>query len=146
MCGLEEYADAIVRTLSVEYRKRLTIVVELTAKPKPLLFLDEPTSAFDSQSAWAIASFFRALANNGQAILCMRVNSWSLVDDLELKRLYRIHRPSAELFQAFDRLLLLRKCGETVYFGDLGPNATKLLNYFERNGSRPCGPDKNLYV
>ena len=70
MCGLEKYADAVVGTLGVEHRKRLTIAVELAAKPKLLLFLDEPTSGLDSRSAWAIVSFLRTLADNGQAILC----------------------------------------------------------------------------
>ena len=37
----------------------------------------------------------------------------------------------------------MRKGGETVYFGDLGHNATTLLSYFERNGSRACGPNEN---
>ncbi|KAG6888337.1 hypothetical protein C0995_009084 [Termitomyces sp. Mi166 len=40
-------------------------------------------------------------------------------------------------------LLLLRKGGQTVYFGDLGHNATTLIDYFERNGSRPCDPEEN---
>jgi len=52
-------------------------------------------------------------------------------------------KPSAELFQVFDRLLLLRKGGQTVYFGDLGRNATTLINYFERNGGRHCDPIEN---
>ncbi|KAG6900276.1 hypothetical protein C0993_000464 [Termitomyces sp. T159_Od127] len=125
MCGLEAYGDAIVGSLGVEHRKRTTIAVELAAKPKLLLFLDEPTSGLDSQSAWSIMSFLRSLADNGQAILCT------------------IHQPSAELFQVFDRMLLLRKGGQTVYFGNLGKNATTLINYFERNGSRPCLPDEN---
>lgn len=70
MCGLENHADAIVGTLSVEHKKRTTIGVELAAKPRLLLFLDEPTSGLDSQSAWAIVSFLKELANHGQAILC----------------------------------------------------------------------------
>ena len=48
MCGLEVYADAIVGTLGVEHRKRTTIGVELAAKPKLLLFLDEPTSGMSA--------------------------------------------------------------------------------------------------
>ncbi|KAF8497411.1 ABC-2 type transporter-domain-containing protein [Russula emetica] len=125
MCGLEKHADAIVGTLGVEHKKRTTIGVELAAKPKLLLFLDEPTSGLDSQSAWAIVNFLRDLANHGQAILCT------------------IHQPSAELFQEFDKLLLLRKGGQTVYFGDIGQNATTLLNYFQSNGGKTCPPEAN---
>ncbi|KAI0318674.1 ABC-2 type transporter-domain-containing protein [Amylostereum chailletii] len=125
MCGLEAYGDAIVGSLGVEHRKRTTIGVELAAKPKLLLFLDEPTSGLDSQSAWAIVSFLRKLADHGQAILCT------------------IHQPSAELFQVFDKILLLRKGGQTVYFGDIGYNATKLLGYFQDNGGYPCPADAN---
>ncbi|TFK72093.1 pleiotropic drug resistance ABC transporter [Pluteus cervinus] len=125
LCGLEDYADAMVGTLNTEFRKRTTIAVELAAKPKLLLFLDEPTTGLDSQSAWAIVSFLRTLADHGQAVLCT------------------IHQPSAELFQVFDRLLLLRKGGQTVYFGDVGHNATTVLSYFERNGGKRCLPDEN---
>jgi len=84
-----------------------------------------PLPALTSQSARAIISCLRTLADNGQAILCT------------------IHQPSAELFQAFDRLLLLRKGGQTVYFGDLGHNSTTVIHYFEENGSRKCDADEN---
>lgn len=47
MLGMEDFAEAIVGVpgegLNVEQRKLLTIGVELAAKPKLLLFLDEPT-------------------------------------------------------------------------------------------------------
>ncbi|KDR82402.1 hypothetical protein GALMADRAFT_56996 [Galerina marginata CBS 339.88] len=125
MCGLWVHRDAVVGSLGVEFRKRVTIGVELAAKPKLLLFLDEPTSGLDSQSAWNIVAFLRNLADHGQAILCT------------------IHQPSAELFHIFDKLLLLKKGGQTVYFGDLGHNAETLLRYFDKNGARPCGPDEN---
>ncbi|KAI9448645.1 ABC-2 type transporter-domain-containing protein [Russula earlei] len=125
MCGLENFADAIVGTLGVEHRKRTTIGVELAAKPKLLLFLDEPTSGLDSQSAWAIVNFLRELANHGQAILCT------------------IHQPSAELFQEFDRLLLLQKGGKTVYFGDIGKNSSYPIDYFQRGGGYVCPPTAN---
>lgn len=50
---LEDLAEAMVGFpgfgLSVEARKRLTIGVELAAKPQLLLFLDEPTSGLDGQ-------------------------------------------------------------------------------------------------
>lgn len=123
MCGLEPFADAVVGSLGIE---RTTIGVELAAKPQLLLFPDEPTSGLDSQSAWAIVSFLRSLTDNGQAILCT------------------IHQPSAELFQVFNRLLLLRKGGQTGYFGDIGEKAATLIHYFENNRFRPCTQDENL--
>jgi len=93
---LQPLADALVSSLGVEARKRLTIGVELASKPELLLFLDEPTSGLDGQSAWNIVRFLRKLADHGQAILCT------------------IHQPSSLLFESFDRLLLLHKGGETV--------------------------------
>lgn len=67
---LRDMQDAIVSSLGVEQRKRLTIGVELTSKPQLLLFLDEPTSGLDSQSAWSIVSFLKKLSRAGQAIIC----------------------------------------------------------------------------
>lgn len=110
----------------MEQRKRLTIGVELVAKPDLLLFLDEPTSGLDSQTAWSVSTLIRKLSNNGQAILCT------------------IHQPSALLFQQFDRLLLLASGGRTVYFGDLGDGARTLTSYFERHpGVVPCAATEN---
>ena len=129
LLGMQPYADAIVGTpgkgLNVEQRKRLTIGVELAARPKLLLFFDEPTSGLDSQTSWNICDLMEKLTKAGQAILCT------------------IHQPSAMLFQRFDRLLLLAKGGRTVYFGEIGQNANVLLNYFERNGGASCPPGAN---
>lgn len=126
---MEEYADAVVGVpgegLNVEQRKRLTIGVELAAKPQLLLFLDEPTSGLDSQTSWSILDLLEKLMKNGQAILCT------------------IHQPSAMLFQRFDRLLFLAKGGQTVYFGPVGENAVVLSSYFERNGASACPPHAN---
>ncbi|KAJ5937565.1 ABC multidrug transporter A-2 [Penicillium verhagenii] len=129
MLDMEEYAEAIVgilgEGLNVEQRKRLTIGVEIAAKPDLLLFFDEPTSGLDSQTAWSICSLMRKLANHGQAVLCT------------------IHQPSAIFMQEFDRLLFLAKGGRTVYFGDLGSNMQTLINYFENKSSISCPPDAN---
>jgi ABC-type multidrug transport system ATPase subunit len=129
LLGMEEYADAIIGVpgegLNVEQRKRLTIGVELAARPQLLLFLDEPTSGLDSQTSWSICNLMEKLTKSGQAILCT------------------IHQPSAILFQRFDRLLLLAKGGKTVYFGEVGKNSTTLMDYFVRNGGPPCPPGAN---
>ena len=71
---MEDISDAIIGDaetgLAVEQRKRVTIGVELAARPELLLFLDEPTSGLDGQSAFNIVRFLRKLAGKGQCILC----------------------------------------------------------------------------
>ncbi|KAF4450095.1 hypothetical protein F53441_6739 [Fusarium austroafricanum] len=125
----EDIADAIIGTpefgLTVEQRKRVTIGVELAAKPELMLFLDEPTSGLDSQSAFNIVRFLKKLAASGQAILCT------------------IHQPNAALFENFDRLLLLQRGGRTVYFGDIGKDAHVLRNYLKSHGAE-AGPKDNV--
>ncbi|KAF7323944.1 hypothetical protein MKEN_00615900 [Mycena kentingensis (nom. inval.)] len=115
LLDMESYAEAI----------RLTIAVELVAKPELLVFFDEPTSGLDSQTAWSICQLMRKLANHGQAILST------------------IHQPSAILMQEFDRLLFLAPGGKTVYFGDIGENSKHLTAYFEKYGAAPCPPEAN---
>lgn len=126
---METYADAVVGVpgegLNVEQRKRLTIGVELVAKPALLLFLDEPTSGLDSQTSWNILQLLRKLTEHGQAILCT------------------IHQPSAMLFEQFDRLLFLAKGGKTVYYGEVGEKSHILIDYFTRNGAPPCKTGDN---
>lgn len=111
--------------MNVEQRKRLTIAVELVAKPQLLLFLDEPTSGLDSQTSWSILDLIETLTKHGQAILCT------------------IHQPSAMLFQRFDRLLFLAKGGRTVYFGKIGENSSILADYFMRNGGHALSEGEN---
>ncbi|KAE9324485.1 ABC transporter G family member 36 [Phytophthora fragariae] len=105
---LDAIADRCVRGCSVEQLKRLTIGVELAAQPS-VLFLDEPTSGLDARAAKVIMDGVRKVANTGRTILCT------------------IHQPSTEVFQLFDSLLLLKKGGETVFFGD----CQHLVAYFE---------------
>lgn len=129
LLGMQEYCDAVIGVpgegLNVEQRKRLTIGVELAARPQLLVFLDEPTSGLDSQTSWSICNLLEKLTNSGQAILCT------------------IHQPSAILFQRFNRLLLLAKGGKTVYFGDIGRNSHVLVNYFTSNGAPQLPPGAN---
>ncbi|TLD28912.1 hypothetical protein PspLS_03876 [Pyricularia sp. CBS 133598] len=124
---LEDLADSIIGWpefgLTVEQRKRVTIGVELAAKPELLLFLDEPTSGLDSQSAFNIVRFLKKLANAGQAILCT------------------IHQPNSALFENFDRLLLLQRGGRCVYFGDIGKDANVLRDYLKRHGAEASPTD-----
>lgn len=121
---LEPLADCIINTLNVEEKKRLTIGVELCAKPALLLFLDEPTSGLDSQSSFNIVRFLRGLSDAGQAIVCT------------------IHQPSSELICNFDRVLALNPGGQTFYYGPVGENGSGIVDYFAKHGSK-CPPDAN---
>lgn len=131
---LEDLQDALIGVpgfgLGVERRKRVTIAVELAAKPDLLLFLDEPTSGLDSAGAASIVRLIRRLASEGQAILCT------------------IHQPSALLFESFDNLLLLQPGGKTAYMGQIGNERSKgsdrVREYFERNGAPACAPTTNV--
>ncbi|CAK4186142.1 unnamed protein product [Aphanomyces euteiches] len=115
---LTNLGDTIVRGSSLEQMKRLTIGVELAAAPS-VLFLDEPTSGLDARSAKLVMSGIRKIASTGRTVVCT------------------IHQPSAEVFEMFDSLLLLKRGGQTVYFGDLGAKASSLINYFTRIPQSP---------
>ena len=122
---LDEIQDAIIGSLSVEQKKRVTIGVELAAKPSLLLFLDEPTSGLDSQAAFSIVRFLKKLSQAGQAIVCT------------------IHQPSAMLIQEFDMILALNPGGNTFYFGPVGKEGAAVTKYFaDRGVVRP--PRKNV--
>ncbi|KAJ3331548.1 hypothetical protein HDU76_002864 [Blyttiomyces sp. JEL0837] len=130
LLDLRPLADALIGDLhsgiglTMEERKRLTIGVELAAKPK-IIFLDEPTSGLDEQASLTIIKLMKNLAAEGHALLVT------------------IHQPSAMLFTQFDRLLLLGRGGKMIYFGDLGNDCSTLINYFEKNGAPKCDPTAN---
>lgn len=93
---MEDIAEARIGSgLSIELQKRVTIGVELAARPALMLFLDEPTvskewhhlwrysdylqSGLDGQGAWNLIRLLRKLAAQGMSILAT------------------IHQPSSEL-------------------------------------------------
>ena len=121
---LRELQDVLILSLGVEQRKRVTIGVELAAKPS-LLFLDEPTSGLDSQSAYSIIRFLKKLASSGHGVICT------------------IHQPSSLLIQQFDMILALNPGGNTFYFGPVGDNGSAVNKYFADRGVY-CPPSKNI--
>ncbi|CAK9326613.1 unnamed protein product [Citrullus colocynthis] len=98
--------------LSTEQRKRLTIAVELVANPS-IVFMDEPTSGLDARSAAIVMRTVRNIVNTGRTIVCT------------------IHQPSIDIFESFDELLLMKRGGELIYAGPLGPKSRELIKYFE---------------
>ncbi|EGZ16590.1 pleiotropic drug resistance protein ABC superfamily [Phytophthora sojae] len=118
LLGLDDVADHIIRASSMEKMKRLAIGVEMAAQPS-VLFLDEPTSGLDARSAKLIMGGVRRVADSGRTVLCT------------------IHQPSSDVFSLFDSLLLLKRGGETVYFGELGRGGSSIVRYFEAIPSVP---------
>ncbi|KAL4993320.1 ABC-2 type transporter-domain-containing protein [Aspergillus recurvatus] len=116
---LVELQNAIIGSLDIEKKKRVTIGVELCAKPELLLFLDEPTSGLDSQAASSICVLLRRLADQGLAILCT------------------IHQANQEQFELFDRVLALSPGGKTYYFGEVGEAGRSIFKYFTKYGQKP---------
>lgn len=104
--------------LSFEQKKRLSIGVELVANPS-IIFLDEPTSGLDARAASIVMRGLRRIANSGRAVCAT------------------IHQPSIAIFRDFDRLLLLKRGGEVVFYGDLGTDCSKLIAYLERFDATP---------
>ncbi|KAG4178795.1 hypothetical protein ERO13_A10G065800v2 [Gossypium hirsutum] len=101
-----------VTGLSTEQRKRLTIAVELVANPS-IIFMDEPTSGLDARAAAIVMRTVRNTVDTGRTVVCT------------------IHQPSIDIFEAFDELLLMKRGGQVIYFGRLGRNSQKIIEYFE---------------
>ncbi|KAL4923788.1 putative ABC multidrug transporter [Aspergillus undulatus] len=116
---LVDLQNALIGSLDIEKKKRVTIGVELCAKPEMLLFLDEPTSGLDSQAASSICALLRRLADQGLAILCT------------------IHQANQEQFELFDRVLALSPGGKTYYFGKVGEAGRSIFDYFTKYGQKP---------
>ena len=121
--GLHPVRNAMVKELSLEQKKRLTIGVELAANPS-LLFLDEPTSGLDSIAASRIMKAIKAIADSGVAVVCT------------------LHQPSEILFSWSTHLLLLATGGYVIYFGDLSNDYEDPLNYFSKLGCN-YDPERN---
>lgn len=80
---------------------------------------DEPTSGLDARSASVVMRGLKRIALTGRAVCAT------------------IHQPSIAIFNSFDSLLLLKRGGEVVFFGELGDESANLIAYLERYASTP---------
>lgn len=91
--GLDKAADtlignAMIPGISGGEKKRTAIGQELISNPS-VLALDEPTSGLDSYAAFQVVKILKRLSNSGRTIMTT------------------IHQPSSEVFDLFDRVVLL---------------------------------------
>jgi ABC-type multidrug transport system ATPase subunit len=125
--GLAEKKDLRVgsivdKVLSGGQRKRLNIGLELTATPDGLL-LDEPTSGLSSADATEIMRLLRARADEN--ILALAV----------------IHQPSQEVFDLFDKVIILDVGGRLAFFG---PPSEAIRFFQQHSAHRQSGPESIL--
>lgn len=109
-CADTAVGSVLARGISGGERKRCSIGVELVTDPS-VLFLDEPTSGLDSYTSLVVIKLMVKQARTGRTILST------------------IHQPSSDIFNIFDRLLLLCD-GNTIYQG-AAKDATKHFNAIE---------------
>jgi ABC transport system ATP-binding/permease protein len=67
--NLRDHADRPCRDLSGGQRKRVSVAVELLARPR-LLFLDEPTAGLDPSTDRRLMKFLQELARSGTTVIC----------------------------------------------------------------------------
>lgn len=104
--GLDECMNTSVVSVSGGQKRRLSVAMELLSDPS-LLICDEPTSGLDSTNAAKLIQTFRTLADRGKSIICS------------------IHGPSSQVFELFDKVMLLSQ-GRVVYYG----HASQVTHYF----------------
>uniref|UniRef100_A0A673KNS0 ABC transporter domain-containing protein n=1 Tax=Sinocyclocheilus rhinocerous TaxID=307959 RepID=A0A673KNS0_9TELE len=121
--GLKDCADTKIGTMFLRgvsggEKKRCSIGMELIMSPS-LLFLDEPTTGLDANTANSIIELLQKLSKKGKTVI------------------FSIHQPRYSIFSQFDHLTLMNK-GEIIYAGA----ANKAITYFEDLGYK-CEPLNN---
>jgi ABC-type multidrug transport system ATPase subunit len=123
-CSGTRIGGPLVKGVSGGERKRTSIGVELITDPA-LIFLDEPTTGLDSFTATSVMEILKDLAiKDGRTVVST------------------IHQPNSDIFESFDRLMLLAKgkiiymdqaCLAVDYFAGIGfqcPDLSNPADYF----------------
>lgn len=101
--GLDSCAETVVGNafkhgLSGGQKRRLSVAVAMMKKLE-VIFLDEPTSGLDAAAASGIMTFLSEITRTDNLIT-----------------IFTVHQPSTNIFNSFDRVMLLSK-GRTAYVG-----------------------------
>ncbi|XP_058495681.1 broad substrate specificity ATP-binding cassette transporter ABCG2b [Solea solea] len=96
-CANTKIGTEFIRGVSGGERKRCSIGMELITSPS-LLFLDEPTTGLDSNTANSLIKLLHDMSRRGKTVI------------------FSIHQPRYSIFKQFDHLTLMHK-GEVVYAG-----------------------------
>ncbi|KAL5486908.1 hypothetical protein EMCRGX_G019448 [Ephydatia muelleri] len=111
-CADQKIGTDLIRGVSGGERKRTSIGMELIIEPQ-VLFLDEPTTGLDANTAVSVVKLLRRLCEGGNRIVIMS-----------------IHQPRYSIYKLFDTITLM-SLGNIVYHGTAGETA---LQYFSGLG------------
>ncbi|KAG5346656.1 ABCG1 protein, partial [Acromyrmex charruanus] len=89
--------DTLANKLSGGEQKRLSIGVEIIAKPS-ILLLDEPTSGLDSVASYQLVNMLHDMSRSNCTVICA------------------IHQPSSQIISLFDDIMVLSQ-GRSMYCG-----------------------------
>jgi ABC-type multidrug transport system ATPase subunit len=98
-------------------KKRLSIALEIISLPKVIL-LDEPTSGLDSARALEVMNYAKILANPEFKVTTSSINRTTSSINVSRVVIATIHQPSNDIFNLFDKLLLINN-GYVNYFGPI---------------------------
>eukprot|EP00741_Cyanophora_paradoxa_P001197 tig00000459_g1155.t1 len=104
--------DQAVRGISGGEKRRLSVAVQLAAGAYSVILMDQPTDGLDASASLELCRALRELSLTGASVLC------SLL------------QPSWELYEMFDRLILLSN-GDCLYNG---PGRLAPVEHFEAHG------------
>ncbi|KAG5320043.1 ABCG4 protein, partial [Acromyrmex heyeri] len=89
--------DTLANKLSGGEQKRLSIGVEIIAKPS-ILLLDEPTSGLDSVASYQLVNMLHDMSRSNCTVICA------------------IHQPNSQIISLFDDIMVLSQ-GRSMYCG-----------------------------
>lgn len=121
--------DAMTKGISGGQLKRLSIAVELVNLPD-IIFLDEPTSGLDSSISLEVMTAVKNIVKNYHSLIGEGSNSGEPKKSDKLC-ISTIHQPSPEVFELFDKLVLM-SAGRLIFYGD----TMDAVKHFQRLGYR----------
>ena len=107
------------KVISGGQRKRINIALELIREPY-ILFVDEPTSGLSSIDSEIVINLLKEQTYKGKLVI---VN---------------IHQPGSDLFKLFDKIIILDKGGQQIFYGN--PNSAVV--YFKTH-SMHANPEED---
>ncbi|ELT89768.1 hypothetical protein CAPTEDRAFT_173115 [Capitella teleta] len=109
-CAETRVGTELIRGVSGGERKRTNIAMELITSPQ-ILFLDEPTTGLDANTAYSVMHLLKRLSRRGKTVI------------------FSVHQPRFSIYKLFDHVMLL-SVGEMVYHGP----AKEALGHFSDLG------------